>query len=75
MYNTAIIIIIIIIIRYYSFPCFFFNFFSDGVSIGVQTHGWRHGKIDFFVLSKMTCVLKMFTRLFRIEQVKASRTV
>ena len=44
-------------------------------SIRVQVHGWRHRKIAFFVLSNMAPIFKMLARLFRIEQVKASKNV
>ena len=43
-------------------------------SVSAQTHGWRHGKPEYFLcFVQHGAVLKMFARLFRIKKVSSPR--
>ena len=46
---------------------------SHNLLVRIQTNGWCHGKLPFFVLFNMVCGFKMFARLFQCKQVKASK--
>ena len=43
--------------------------------IGRTRQGWRHGRLVVFVLLNVARRLKMFARLFRIKQAKATKKV